>query len=430
MRSAAWGRMAAAAVFFVDGAALGSWWPRIPAVREALHLTPGRLGLALLGVGLGGLVGALGVVPLLVRIPARVVAPATGLALLVVLPWVGVAPTWAVLTGVLVLAGVADGATDVSMNTLAAELELATGRSLMSGMHAGWSLGAVTGAVAATAAAAGHVSVTAQLAGTCLVLGALAVAASVQLSRTRLSHGPERRSTSAKGSRMPVSRRVLLLGLLVLVAAVVEDAPASWSAVYLRDAGAGPALAAAGLVGFSGGMTLGRLAGDRLFVRLGAAAVVRSGAVLAGLGTTVGLAVGRPVAAAIGFTLAGLGASAFFPGVFSAAGRNPDMPPAQALSFVGLLARVGFLLAPPTVGLLADRTGLRVALVLVPLAALVVAVGARPDLLDRSGTPAQAYGDRDTHAYGDSHTHAYGDSHTHAYGETAPFRDGSVRPGG
>ena len=39
---------------------------------------------------------------------------------------------------------------------------------------------------------------------------------------------------------------VLLLALMTFLAAVVGDAPASWSGVYLRDVGADTATAAAG----------------------------------------------------------------------------------------------------------------------------------------------------------------------------------------
>jgi cyanate permease len=43
-------RGAVAAVFFVNGAAMASWFVRIPAVRDGLGLSAGRLGLVLLCV--------------------------------------------------------------------------------------------------------------------------------------------------------------------------------------------------------------------------------------------------------------------------------------------------------------------------------------------------------------------------------------------
>ena len=48
-------RLAVMAVFFLNGAALGSWFPRIPEVQRALRLSDGTLGVALLGTAVGAL---------------------------------------------------------------------------------------------------------------------------------------------------------------------------------------------------------------------------------------------------------------------------------------------------------------------------------------------------------------------------------------
>jgi MFS family permease len=49
-------RIAVAAIFFLNGAGVASWVVRIPAVQQRLGLTPGVLGLALLGSAVGALV--------------------------------------------------------------------------------------------------------------------------------------------------------------------------------------------------------------------------------------------------------------------------------------------------------------------------------------------------------------------------------------
>ena len=56
-----------------------------------------------------------------------------------------------------------------------------------------------------------------------------------------------------------------------------------WSAVHLRDVGAGSALAALAYAAFSITMAIGRLAGDRLMERLGPVALARRGGLLAGV---------------------------------------------------------------------------------------------------------------------------------------------------
>lgn len=50
-------RLAVSWVFFANGAALGSWVPRIPDVKHALSLDDGVLGFALFGMAGGSLLG-------------------------------------------------------------------------------------------------------------------------------------------------------------------------------------------------------------------------------------------------------------------------------------------------------------------------------------------------------------------------------------
>lgn len=48
-------RNGVAVVFTLNGLAVGSWFSRVPAVREALDLSAGRLGLLLLAMSVGAL---------------------------------------------------------------------------------------------------------------------------------------------------------------------------------------------------------------------------------------------------------------------------------------------------------------------------------------------------------------------------------------
>jgi hypothetical protein len=55
-----------------------------------------------------------------------------------------------------------------------------------------------------------------------------------------------------------------------------------------------------------------------------------------------------------------------------AADELPGLPPGAGLTVVTWLLRVGFLLSPPVVGVLADASSLRVGLLLVPIAGVAV----------------------------------------------------------
>ena len=103
---------------------------------------------------------------------------------------------------------------------------------------------------------------------------------------------------------------------------------------------------------------------------------------------TAGLAVGEPAAIVVGFALAGLGTAPLFPLAFHAAGDLPGVSTGNGVAAVAWMGRIGFLVAPPLIGLIGDAVNLRVGLVLVPIAGAVVAVLAGALASDSSGIAA------------------------------------------
>ena len=77
LREARW---AVIVLFFVNGAGGASWFVRIPDVQESLALSPGRLGIALLGAPAGSLIVAPIAAWFIDRYGSRVVARLGALA--------------------------------------------------------------------------------------------------------------------------------------------------------------------------------------------------------------------------------------------------------------------------------------------------------------------------------------------------------------
>ncbi|KQU02488.1 hypothetical protein ASG56_16115 [Rhodococcus sp. Leaf7] len=365
---------AVAVVFFVNGAVLGNWAPRIPAIRDALSLDASVLGLALAGTGTGGLLAtplaAIGIRKLGSRMV--VVLSAALLCLAFVLP--AVAGTWWMLALSLAVLGGADAVMDVAMNAQGVIVEKRRDRSLLNRFHASWSAGAVTGGLTGAAAAAAGLSVVVHFS---LVGGVLLVAAVVAarfLVRDAPTAPAEPVSATPRRSRVPFSGALALLGLLVLVAALVEDVPQSWGAVYSTELGAGAGLAGLSVVAFSSAMFVGRLIGDATVDRFGRHAVLMGGALLIAAAFVAAPAVTSPYVAAAMFAVAGLGAAPIFPAAFGLAGRLPGIAPGTAMTVVSLVARVGVLTAPITFGTLAQLTGFGWALWSVVAAGVAVAL--------------------------------------------------------
>ena len=359
-------RRAVTALFLTNGAMFSTVLPRLPEIKDSLVLSDGQLGLALLGVGVGGLLGSTASRWLLPGLGSRRLAVGSTLALTALVPLVGLAPAAAVLFVVLLAVGVADSLTDVAMNVSGIAVQRRMRRPVLSSMHAVWSMGAVAGGLVGTVAAGLDIPIVLHAA---VVAGALAALA--------LAVAPSVPDDSGVGTGEPtgtarLSRPLLLLCALAVMAALVEDAPASWSAVYLVDHTDAPA-GAAGLAftAFMAAMVVGRLAGDRLIATFGLVGVVRAGGLAAAVALTVALLVGGTAAGVVAFGVMGLGAASLFPAMFTAAGALPG----QGVAAMNAASRIGFLASPPAVGLVADAVGLPLALgLLVVPAALGLAL--------------------------------------------------------
>jgi len=361
-------RVATSAVFFLNGAGMASWVVRIPALRDRLRLDEGALGLALLGVAAGALVAMPIAGYLTARFGSRPVTRAAAVAFAGSLALPALAPNLALLTLVLLLLGVGNGALDVAMNAQAATVERRYGRPIMSSFHALFSLGGLAGAAIGGVVAGQGVAPTIHLAVAAVLAGALALL----VTRSLLSATSD---AAPGGSFRRPSRALLALGVVAFCVLIGEGAMADWTAVYLRDVtGAGAGMAAAGYAAFSFAMATGRLVGDTLTLRLGALRLVRWGGVLAASGLATGLTLGTPWAAIVGFGLVGAGLSVLFPTVLGLASRLRDTSSAHSIALVSTFGYTGFLVGPPLIGLVAHAFTLRVGLGLLVVSSLSITV--------------------------------------------------------
>jgi MFS family permease len=368
-------RVAVAVLFVLNGAVYANIVPRLPAIKAELGLSNTALGTAVAAMPVGALVSGLLAGRLIARFGSGRLAVACGVAFGFVLPLLGVAPSWGALAGGFLALGLLDALMDVAMNAHGLRVQRGYGRSIVSALHGLWSVGAVLGGLAGAAAAGLDVRPGWHL----LAAGAAVLVVSLVMARHTLP-GPddeERDDAAAEqatGGRRGTARRLGVLGLLVVLAAVVEDAPASWGAVLLRDE-LGTSAAVGGLVfiAFQVSMVVGRLLGDRIVDRYGEAAVVRAGALVTAAAVGAGLLVGEPASIIAGFAVAGLGAASLFPVVFHAAGNLPGVSTGHGVAVVGWMSRMGFLVVPPLVGAVGDASSLRAGLVLAPVAGLAIA---------------------------------------------------------
>jgi MFS family permease len=361
------------AVFFANGVGWASWASRLPAITDKLGIGEGALGLALLGATAGLFVASAFTTVLVLRFGSRWVTLLAGVAMCVVLPVIGLAPGYAVFAAALVAYGLSNGAFDLASNAQGVIVERGAGRPLMSGFHALFSAGAIVGAGSAALLAAASVPIEVHLP---VVGAALAIVVLVAGRRLVGHEGGDERA----GPVLAWPGRTLLgIAALAFCVLLAEGAVFDWSAVYLTSvAGAPQAVAAGSLAVFQAAMMVGRLAGDRAAARFGPAALVRTGALIGGIGFAGALlAPGVPTAFA-GYVLLGLGIAASFPLAMSAAARTRSVATPVALGATTASGYTGFVIGPPLIGFIAEASNLRIGLgvVLACLAAATVLAAA------------------------------------------------------
>jgi fucose permease len=259
------------------------------------------------------------------------------------------------------------------MNVQGARVEQELGRSIMARFHAGWSCGTVAGALVGALVVALSVPVAVHLAVVAVVVG-VAVPLAV---RRFLPDGAAHEEPGSSGGALTAWRepRTLLVGLFVLAFAFAEGAANDWVNVALIDGyDASAAVGAVGFAVFLAAMTTARWFGPGLLDRYGRVPVLRACAVLAAAGLLLYVfAPGIPLAL-VGALVWGLGTSLGFPTGMSAAADDP----ARAAARVSVVASIGycaFLGGPPLIGFLGEHWGvLRSLVVVAALLAVAVAV--------------------------------------------------------
>ncbi|AUG81618.1 MFS transporter [Kitasatospora sp. MMS16-BH015] len=396
------------AAFAAFGIFWGAWGAALPALRTEAGVSEGRLGVALLFVGLGAMpsmaftgraVDRFGL-----RVVAWLLAALAGAGLLITACADGAV---LLVIGMLVV-GATSGSADVAINTLAGRAEHATAKPLLTRSHGLFSLGVVIASLSTGALLGAGLSLLAAFAMVAAVM--LALAAAVQLTGTSLqiparqqeagahmdARGAAReeqrapadsRAAAPRGARVSAGppRRIsptsplLVVGLVAALAYAIENADQSWGAVMLTDVfTASPQSAAAAPATFAATAALARLSLAPLS-RSHPTPMLLGGGTLATAGSTA-LATAPSIAVAlVGLVLTALGSATLFPTLLSRSLGGTD--PAQygrATSKVATTAYLGFVLGPAYVGLLADSSGLRGALVGVAALGVVFTLAAAP----------------------------------------------------
>lgn len=353
---------------------LGGWLSRLPGLQTALQLGERELGTALLGLPLGALLGNSLSGYLLKRLRTGQLA-VWGIQLVIVFAiLLTFAFNWYTLLLGLFLVGIADGATNVAMNTAADVIERTERTNLMSACHGMFSIGGFLGALAGGAGAHLELSLWLQL-----TLQAILISSVIWYYHRRVYHVQARiEDGEDRGGSLslPKKKQLLLPALIGFCIMVGEGGVSDWSPIFLKKVqGSSAFIAALAYGGFSLMMAIGRFSGDRIRKRIAPRTLLVGGASLGVAGLLLALTSPWPWLSVIGFSLTGLGFANAVPVLFSMAAAMVPHRPDRGIAFLANTAVVGFLLAPPSIGFLAEAISLTFALGMLAVLSTLAAIG-------------------------------------------------------
>ena len=373
-RTPATWRNALFVVFTINGLGFSTWLARVPAIRDGLDISTAEVAALLFTGALGAVSGLVFSSHIIAWIGQRNTILFFGLLGLVGLAGIGIGSSWvssyALTVIAIICAGAGNGIADVAMNVEGAAVEKAVSRNIMPWFHAFWSLGTVTGAGLSALMSFLGVGIAPHTIAMALVMAPVLWIVSRVITDDRGSvseEGVSQRSTLADRLRVWKEPRTLAIGIIALGMAFAEGSANDWLALAIVDGrDQTNAVGALWFGFFTLGMMTGRIGGVYLLDKFGRVPVLQWSAAMAIAGLALVILVDQPVLSGLGALMWGLGSSLGFPVGMSAAADNPEGSAAR-VSAVATVAYGAFLIGPPLIGGLGESIGI--------LAALWVVVG-------------------------------------------------------
>ncbi|MEX6399758.1 MFS transporter, partial [Providencia hangzhouensis] len=353
-------------IFFIAGFVTAAWAAIVPYVKLNTGANDATLGMLLLCFGGGALIAMPVTGALAAKFGCRRLMVFSTIAFSLLFPILSSLSQINFIIIALLLFGIFIGLTDCAMNVQAVIVEKSSDKPIMSGFHGFYSVGGIAGA--------GTMSLI-------LLLGVSATMASIIVSVIAVVllaicyNGLIPYANAPTGPLIAIPKGiVLVIGVVCFAVFLAEGAVLDWGAVFLIEHhGLKETLGGLGFAAFATTMTIGRLLGDKIVMRVGSARVVFLGALLACLGFVIAVLSPHLILAIMGFALVGAGSSNIVPVMFSAVGKQKTMPEALAVPAISTLGYLGILAGPAAIGFVAFQLSLATALLLISALLVIIA---------------------------------------------------------
>ncbi|WPO80254.1 MFS transporter [Flavobacterium sp. KACC 22761] len=365
-------RFAVGMFYFGMGLSFATWASRIPDIKTALHLTEGDLGSILFALPMGQLI----IMPfsgkMVTKFGSHRILIFSLIMYVLCLINLGLATTALQLSLGLFLFGLFGNLANIAVNTQGVYTEVLFRKTIMSSFHGMWSFAGFTGALVGLGMLALNLSPLHHfliVAAVVLLMIAFNFKFLVKAKEKKIKNKGEKKKLFTK----PDSA-LIWLGVIGFCSMASEGVMFDWSGVYFKDIVKAPGpLVVLGYTSFMIMMASGRFLGDGLINKFGRERVMQISGIMisGGLFTAVFLPYLFPCT--IAFMAVGLGVATIVPTVYSLAGKNPTVPPGEALTIVSSVSFLGFLMGPPVIGHIAQNFGLQFSFAFIGIFGVLIA---------------------------------------------------------
>ncbi|HGP0854153.1 TPA: MFS transporter [Yersinia enterocolitica] len=360
------------ALFFIHGIAYASLVPWIPDLKEKFNLSNYMVGIMVSAIPAGSIIFGLFSKKFINFIGLYWATNITFLFLIITISTVAFS-SWYEITLLLFLFGVFDSWGDTCINVQALNIQKSYGFSLINRLHGISSIGTIWGGLVAVMAIGLGFSMK-EFNLTLLSINLTALVIYILLFKkvnTEINfHLPDKH----KSKIGLLETQVYIIALTVLIfTCSIEETASIWGAIYMKDI-YDVSLVISGLpyLFCQICMVIGRIFGDYYTNKFGGFITLKYGVALSMIGIILIISAHSVIFTILGFSLIGLGISVIFPLTISFIGQLPNINATSGITFATWMSRIGLLISPPLIGILADFTSLRTALIAILICCILI----------------------------------------------------------
>jgi MFS family permease len=365
-------RFAVGMFYFGMGLSFATWASRIPDIKTALHLTEGDLGSILFALPMGQLI----IMPfsgkMVTKFGSHRILVFSLIMYVLCLANLGLATSALQLSLGLFLFGIFGNLANIAVNTQGVYTEVLFKKTIMSAFHGMWSFAGFTGALVGL----GMLTLNLTPFHHFLIVGGvvlLMVAFNFKFLVKAKEKIKNKTSENKKLFAKPDSA-LIWLGVIGFCSMASEGVMFDWSGVYFKDIVKAPGpLVILGYTSFMIMMASGRFLGDGLINKFGRERVMQISGFMISAGLFTAVFLPYIIPCTIAFMAVGLGVATIVPTVYSIAGKNPTVPPGEALTIVSSVSFLGFLMGPPVIGHIAESFGLQFSFAFIGIFGVLIA---------------------------------------------------------